>query len=95
MRDAVTAVACKILGMHLRVPSPSVRLPRARVLTASISRGLSSSSGAQASSPSSDPLTKPAVLPWSEYLAIRRGKRKWEIVCFFLIELICYITLST
>ena len=20
-------------------------------------------------------------LPWSEYLAIRRGKRKWEIVC--------------
>jgi hypothetical protein len=23
------------------------------------------------------------TLPWSDYLAIRRGKRKWEMVCHF------------
>jgi hypothetical protein len=27
------------------------------------------------------PSTARDSLPWSEYLAIRRGKRKWEIVC--------------
>ena len=31
------------------------------------------------------PLAARNSLPWSEYLAIRRGKRKWEIVCLVVL----------
>jgi hypothetical protein len=32
-------------------------------------------------------------LPWSEYLAIRRGKRKWEMVSFIIIFQAMFLTM--
>ncbi|KAF8315203.1 mitochondrial import protein Pam17 [Clavulina sp. PMI_390] len=70
----------KILGTSARLQSATSL--RARVLPSTLHRALATSSATNASAnptTSATPSNAGPLLPWSEYLAIRRGKRKWEI----------------